>query len=460
VTGRTTLTLPALLEARLQELARLDIETGAVLLARPVVGDDGSLRLLGRELLEVPDDAYERREAMALRVTSKGFVPALARAEEIGAVPIWLHTHPGEGSNPRMSRHDDQVNRELTELFRLRADSDFYGAVVVAYEGTRMTFSGLLDDGTNVREIDRIVTVGDRLSVVWHVDSEEEPNLDLFDRNVRAFGGDVQRTIGDLRIAIVGTGGTGSAVAEQLVRLGARNLDLFDPDDLSLSNVTRVYGSDPTRVGDHKVEVVADHLRRIAPDATVRATAGMITKQPIARQLALADIVFGCTDDNAGRLILSRIPTFLLVPVIDCGVLLSSDGDGHLVGIDGRVTIVHPGTACLICRGRIDLRRAAAEQLTPEEHARLAGEGYAPALAGVEPAVVTFTTAVAAAAVAELIERLTGYGPDPVPSELILRMHDREISTNRAEPKPTHYCDPAANKTGLGITEPFLELTW
>ncbi len=244
------------------------------------------------------------------------------------------------------------------------------------------------------------------------------------------------------------------------MRLGARKIDLIDPDELSLSNVTRVYGSDPTRVGDHKVEVVADHLRRIAPDAEIRTTVGMITNHSVARELVMADVVFGCTDDNAGRLILSRVPTFLLVPVIDCGVLLSSDGDGHLVGIDGRVTVVHPGTACLICRARIDLRRAAAEQLSPEEHARLAGEGYAPALPGVEPAVVTFTTSVAAAAVAELIERLTGYGPVPVPSELILRLHDREISTNRAEPKPTHYCDPAAGKTGLGITEPFLELTW
>ena len=70
-----------------------------------------------------------------------------------------------------------------------------------------------------------------------------------------------------------------------------------------------------------------------------------------------------------------------------------------------------PGAGCLVCRNRIDLRRAAAEMLAPEEHRRLADEGYAPALAETDPAVVAFTTQVAAAAVSELLERLIHYGP-------------------------------------------------
>ena len=71
--------------------------------------------------------------------------------------------------------------------------------------------------------------------------------------------------------------------------------------------------------------------------------------------------------------------------------------------------------ACLVCRGRVDLERAAAEMLEPEEHRRRVDERYAPALAGVEPAVVAFTTQVAAAAVSELLERLIHYGPSTRP---------------------------------------------
>jgi hypothetical protein len=113
-----------------------------------------------------------------------------------------------------------------------------------------------------------------------------------------------------------------------------------------------------------------------------------------------------------------------------------------------------------VCRGRIDLQRAAAEALSPAERQRRTDEGYAPALPGIEPAVVAFTTLVAATAVGELLERLIGYGVAPAPSEVLLRIHDREASTNSAVPRGGHYCDPASGKLGLGITTPFLEQTW
>ena len=181
-----------------------------------------------------------------------------------------------------------------------------------------------------------------------------------------------------------------------------------------------------------------------------------ITSETTARLLGDVDIIFGCTDDNAGRLVLSRVASFFLTPVIDCGVLLSSGIDGLLSGIDGRVTVLAPGLACLVCRERIDFQQAHAETLPRDEHQRLLDEGYAPALPGVEPAVVAFTTQVAAMVVGELLERLIHYGPDPVPSEVLLRVHEREVSTNHQSPQNGHYCHPRTGKLGLGITNTLL----
>jgi ThiF family protein len=457
----TTLVLPGAIASVLKGLLSLQVETGAVLLARPNRTPRGDLRLLAVELHLVPDKAYLRRESQGLLITSDGFVPALGRAEVCGAIPIWFHTHPGDGSSPMPSQHDRRVDSQLADLFRLRAASDFYGALVIASTVSRLSFCGHLDDGKGQSiPIDRLYSVGARMELVWNLEAARRSLDALFDRNVRAFGGDVQQAIRDLRIAIVGCGGTGSAVAEQLVRLGVADLLLVDPDTLSESNLTRVYGSFPTELGCPKADVLARHLRKIAPSATIKAVASSVNVELVAKALTDSDVIFGCTDDNAGRMVLSRLSSYFLVPTIDCGVLLSSDPSGRLAGIHGRVTVMHPGAACLMCRDRVDLARARAEMLTPEERIRRADEGYAPALPGIEPAVVAFTTAVAAAAVCELLERLTGYGPEPVPSEVLLRIHDREVSTNVAEPRKRHYCHPESEKLGLGFTDPFLDQVW
>jgi hypothetical protein len=454
-----TLVVPAELEAELAAAIRDELETAGVLLARLVRTPRGNTRLLARAMHWVPDDAYIAREADSMRIASHGYVPALAAAEADQAIPIWLHTHPGEGSSPDHSRYDEIVDEELAEVFRLRADAPLYGSIVVSSEDGNMRFRGHLRSDGERMGVDRLWVVGRRFALISG--SEERQAIpDLFDRNVRAFGGDIQRVLGSLSIAIVGCGGTGSAVAEQLGRLGVRSFDLFDPDALTESNLTRVYGSFVDDIGQRKVEVLARHLRRINPGMDVGTHAGMITTEELARRLVDADVVFGCTDDNAGRLVLSRFASYFMTPVIDCGVVLSSGCGGRLEGIDGRVTVLAPGAACLVCRGRIDLGRAAAEMLTPDEHHRLADEGYAPALGDVDPAVVTYTTHVAAAAVGELLEHLIHYGPDPAPSELLLRLHERELSTNDTGPLVHHYCHPGAGKLGLGFARPFLEQTW
>ena len=457
----TTLVLPSSLSAIFEETAAHSLETAGVLLVSVVALGGNDFRLLGREYHPVPDAAYLSRKEDSLTIASEGYVPALARAEAIGATPLWVHTHPGLGSSPSPSPHDKIVDTQLSETFRLRAGTHFYGAVIFSPSRHGMRFTGhVAHEGSPAIAITRLWVVGDRFKLSHAVDHELPEPLEAFDRNVRAFGRSVQNTLSDLTIGIVGCGGTGSAVAEQLVRLGVRTFVLMDPDSLSDTNVTRVYGSIPSDVGKPKVDVAVRHIQSIAPDARCEPVQAMLNVAAAARRLVRCDLVFGCSDDNAGRLVLSRLPTYMLMPVIDCGVLLSSSEDDQLIGIDGRVTVVAPEQACLLCRGRIDLARAAAELLTPEERTRLANEGYAPALGGVEPAVIAFTTIVAATSVTELLERLIGYGPTPRPSEVLLRLHEREMSTNLASSRIGHYCTSASGKLGRGITEPFLDLAW
>ena len=454
-----TLVLPDLIGNSLSEQAKLPRETAGILLARLHRAENGDHRLLGRSIHWLPSEAYRVRTATELSITSAGYVEPLRYAEEDGAVPIWVHTHPK--GNPVPSARDKRVDAEVGDVFRIRSGSEFYGTLIASPSEEGIALTGTLQSpASGVAQIDRFWFVGDRWRLVAAFGRHQVQTDGMFDRNIRAFGAAIQRTIGDLRIAVIGAGGTGSAVAEQLVRMGARQLQVVDSKTLSESNVTRVYGSTESQVGRHKADNLCQHLRQIAPATCCESIHGRCTMESVARRLANVDLIFGCTDDNAGRLVLSRLSTYYLIPVIDVGVLLSSGANGVITGIDGRVTTLSPNDACLVCRGRIDLARAAAEQRPPEERRRLVEEGYAPALGPVEPAVVPFTSMVAAVGVGELLERLVGYGHRNRPSEVLLRIHDREISTNVATPTPRHYCHPDAGKQGIGDTEPFLEQIW
>jgi molybdopterin/thiamine biosynthesis adenylyltransferase len=455
-----TVVLDAALADEIRHVAEEFNETAGILLSSVVRAPNGDIRLLAREMVWLEKSAYDKRGPFGLLLNSEGYTRPLATAETLGAVPIWVHTHPGQNASPRPSTHDELVDAKIADVFRLRSGSAYYGALIFSRVGADLAFTGHLDfDGQEVA-FEHLWIVGDRFQLIRAYGNDRIVESDIFDRNIRAFGGAVQDALGQLHVGIVGNGGTGSAIAEQLVRLGVRNFTLVDPDVLSESNVTRVYGSTHADIGRAKVEVLADHLIRVAPDAKCARLRSTVNVEGTAKHLAACDLIFGCTDDNAGRLVLSRIATYLLTPVIDCGVLLSSDENGRLVGVDGRVTSVFPGTACLVCRNRIDLARASAELLTPSERIRREDEGYAPALGQREPAVVAFTTMVAATVVSELLERLIGYGPEPRPTEVLVRCHEREISTNIAAPRKGHYCDPAAGKMGLGMSEPYLGLTW
>lgn len=446
------------LHDRLLWMASRDIESGAVMIAKVFQDEEDQTVLLAMDLIDVPEDSYEDRTHNSLQITSDGYVHALKAAREVGAMAVWVHSHPGDGARPLPSVHDHAVNEELQELFSSRTESNQYGYLIVANEEGLLTFSGAIT-GAVEAEISGLTVLGRYWRFLEPFESASPTDRTLFDRNIRAFGESIQTVISRITVAIVGAGGTGSSVAEQLARLGVRHFVLIDPDLLSLANTTRVYGSTPANVGQPKVDVLGDHLQRIADGVQVRRVHGSILDQAVAKVIRSADVVFGCTDDNAGRLRLSRLPYYYLVPVIDCGVQIDSDEGGLIRGIFGRVTTLFPGSACLICRDRIDLGRADAETRSAEEQGRLEKEGYAPALGGAEPAVVAYTTTVAAGSVCELLERLLGYGDDQSPTEQIFRIHDRVIRANVVEPVAGHYCDTRWQKVGSD-RKSYLEMNW
>lgn len=72
------------------------------------------------------------------------------------------------------------------------------------------------------------------------------------------------------RVAVFGIGGVGGYTVEALVRSGIGALDLIDDDRICLTNLNRQLHATRKTVGMYKVDVAAQRIAEINPDAQVR----------------------------------------------------------------------------------------------------------------------------------------------------------------------------------------------
>lgn len=435
----------ALRQEEWQELLsvlEMDVESAAFVLTG-VARDDDELTLFGRSLAWIGDEHYDVRERDRLRIRSSGFYPFFGAAERDRAVPVFVHTHPRMSAQP--SEWDDGVDTELKRHAFERSCSPLYVSLIVGGTPERPTLTGrVYDEGGVVSELSRLRVVGRRIHLLVAEGSPDaEIDAEVYDRQIRAFGADGQRMLARLRVGVVGAGGTGSAVFEQLVRDGFRDIVVIDDDVVTATNVTRIHESGMGDDGAEKVTVMKLANDRIGLGAAVEPIFGRVTEPDVLAHLRHRDIVFGCTDDEKGRNVLSKLALTHLIPTFDMAFAIDPNEDGSIRGLTGRVTTLLPGQACLLCRGRISSLGLMAEDLDPEERRRRAGEGYAPGLEENDPSVGTYTTLVGGLAVNELLDRVFAYSaeaPTFKSTELFLRLADRSLNYTSKTAPATHWC--------------------
>ena len=280
---------------------------------------------------------------------------------------------------------------------------------------------------------------------------------EAYARQVLVIGGNRQKILAQLTVAVVGAGGTGSAVFELLVRLGVGRIIVVDDDLVEATNVTRIHGSSLSDLGRPKVDVLRDYAARIGLGTDVETIRSKVTSAAPLMALRHADVVFSCTDDHAGRSFLSRLAYRYLIPLFDCGVQIDVDEYGVVDGIHGAVIAVGPGLPCLQCSGQIDADQVHAEMMPRDERAVRAREGYVPGIGRATPAVITYTTAVASLAVCEFLHRIMGLTGSVANQLVVFDRH--KINHRERQQHERHYCaDPTY--VGGGDCEPFLGVVW
>jgi hypothetical protein len=170
-----------------------------------------------------------------------------------------------------------------------------------------------------------------------------------------------EETFKNCRACIIGLGGGGSHIAQQLAHIGIGNFSIFDGDYVEDSNLNRLVGATQQDVASHtpKTVVAARLIQGINPNASIKA----IPKkwQEAATLLRDADVIFGCVDSFSERQQIETTSRRYLIPYIDIGMDVHDLGDQF--AISGQVILSMPGELCMKCLGflRDDLLAREAE---------------------------------------------------------------------------------------------------
>jgi len=416
--------------------------------------------LVSHSVEQVLPEAVLRSSPSEISWSTNDVVQKLKLADGRGLALGIVHNHCF--GNGKFSRIDDQNESDLTRTLQNRNGSNCHLASLLLTPDGELRGRLWLSPSSFV-DAAEIRTIGGHFKYEFVTD--ESLSLAAFlDRQVLALGPAFAQKLKRLRVVVAGCGGTGSAVAMLLARLGVGSIALIDDDIVEETNLNRLHGATLSDVAARrpKVEVVGRSISALGLNTQVVSHKGWLSDAICRDTLKSAHLVFGCTDDHAGRIFLNRLAYAYQIPVIDMGlaIQLTNSNPPAVQAMDGRVTVLIPGEACLLCRGVIDPRRASEEALrrqNPAEYERRKLEAYVLGEQEPSPAVITFTTELACMAVNEMIQRIQGYrgagGETANRVRLFHRMIDlRPAGTSDAE---CRVCGQQINWS-RGDTEPFL----
>lgn len=201
------------------------------------------------------------------------------------------------------------------------------------------------------------------------------PEIDeeRFSRQLALFGAEGQRKIQETRAVIVGLGGLGSHMAQELSFLGVRDHVLVDDDIITASSRNRVIGARPSDVIDQTLKIaVAERLiLEIDPDARVAAHLVKVADAPDA--FIGRTVIVGCVDDDLARLQLAELAARHALRYFDLASDTGIDEDG-VPAYGGRI-VFSDGTRCLHCLDLLDQEEIRRSNL-PEEARKAHDEIY------------------------------------------------------------------------------------
>ena len=172
-------------------------------------------------------------------------------------------------------------------------------------------------------------------------------------------GADSEIVLARSRAALVGLGGGGSHITQQLAHIGLGSFLPIDPDLIEDTNLNRLVGAtmEDVKLGTAKVDIAERVIKAVNPAAEVIKRRANWTA--VTAELRDVDVIFACVDSIGCRSELEAFARRFLIPLIDIGMdVHESSGE---FSISGQVMLSMPGKPCMRCMGLVTDEALAAE---------------------------------------------------------------------------------------------------
>ncbi|MFJ7168653.1 ThiF family adenylyltransferase [Streptomyces globosus] len=408
---------------------------GAVLLAGHAEGARGP-RLLAYDLITATNDTDYMPGEYGHRALAPSFVrDAAVRARDESAAYLAVHAHGGL-DRVRFSSVDTASHERGYPALRQITGQTVGGLVFTPHAAAGDLW---LADGSRTPLAETVIPGGNLLRL-RPCPATATPAGPDHDRQARLLGDVGQETLNRLRVAVVGLGGVGSILVEELARLGVGTLVLIDDDTVEATNLPRLVAAGKDDIGQLKTDLAARNAQRANPRIRLIPMATRVEHPEALKELALCDWIFLAADSASARHWVNAAVQQFLIPGVQVGVKIPVDSAGCVGQIHTATRIMLPGDGCLWCNRLID-----STQLAIDMHPKAERDAarYVPGVPA--PSVITLNTLAAAEALNHFVLAATGLHDDDHDHAAVIhrpRTRQRDLQDPRQDAN-CRWCTPA-----------------
>lgn len=359
------------------------------LMTRSKLVDHSTTLIMALEYHPVLDENYIEDNSVGAKINSSAIRSAMQTAHDLQAGCFHVHLHEQSG-RPHPSLTDSAELPPVVASLANISSKQCNGFLILSEDSFHAEVK--MPGSSELVTAEKCSVIGYPMKFQF-----EKPNQTVKSKvhDRQSFLGiDSQFRFENIAVGIIGYGGGGSHIGQQLAHLGVVHQTIFDDDVIDETNLNRLIGGwfEDAKKSILKTTIAQRLIEKVLPHAKV-VKAGRW--QHSTSLLEKCDIVLGCVDSYDERNQLEAHCRRYLIPYIDIGMDIHSHSNNQY-GVSGQVILSMPEAPCMRCHGF----------LTEEKLAREAAK-YGDI--GGRPQVVWSNGVLASTAVGIFVDLVTGW---------------------------------------------------